>query len=218
MAEENEKFCPTCKKQELRYENGHYECTDCGNVSTIVDRAKPFSISKVLFLLKLCLRIPYILIYLAPTIVYFLILLATCYFMLSETWNLLFVEPSNGSFVKTTDQILGTFILFILISMALMELTSLISEQYLDPAAEFILRAYEFETFDVPTPKYSASQLASNDKRYTTKVLTLAVIFIVMHIFYEFFTGKDSMAYAVLIVGSLLGCAVILIAIRFNRN
>jgi hypothetical protein len=219
MAEKCDKLiCPNCKKQELRYENGHYECTDCGNViveygNDIVDRAKPFSVNKILFLLKLCLRLPYILIYLAPAIVYILILLATCFFLLSETWNLL-AEPS----IKTTDQILGTLILFILISMALMDLTSLIFRQYIYPSWDKILLAYQFETFDVPYPVIPEERLESEDKRYIIKVLTLAVIFILMHIFYEFFTGKDSIEYAVLIVGSLLGCAVMLIAIKFYKK
>ena len=104
--------------------------------------------------------------------------------------------------------------MYIVVSLALMELTGLISKQYLAPLYDHICSALKYKTLEIPIESESQVVKMEKDKVYMAKVITFAVIFILMHTFYILFEKTEiSIALALLIFASLIGSAAILLAV-----
>lgn len=199
MGGENSKkfLCPECGKKELEDLEGGFKCGNCGyKMQRFVyekELEKPWSILQAIG------RLPPIIIYVLPIITYFIVLFLICCSMVADALNL-----CTGATI--TLEFLSRMVLYVIISLALLDLTSLISTQYLCPISEYLKGKSDTRPDD---------KLEKDDRRYIVKVITISVILVLMHTFHNIFKCPESMTadFAVFIAACLFGAAAVLIAV-----
>jgi hypothetical protein len=207
MGEEDyEKFeCPDCHEWELEDLGRGLKCGNCGyevqrlsGIQLQLERQSKYLLSLFAFT-----------IYLIPILIYFLIALAICGYMLCDTYNLLSSYRSSDEFIA---EIMSPIILYILLSLAIMDLSALVAEQY--------LKRISFKCFwGIPIPVDVESppprQGLEESRRYIAKLIAISIVLILMHIFHKILACSDNidLSFAVLITGCLFGASTVLIAV-----
>ncbi|KAF5418731.1 MAG: hypothetical protein C5S49_01290 [Candidatus Methanogaster sp.] len=205
-AENSEKFlCPKCGKQELEELEWGLKCRNCGYEMRRMVTDKPWSMPRFIRLVSL------LTIYLIPVIVYSLILLVICGYMLWDIYAMLgLIWEIPG------EVLLSKMVLYIVLLLALLDFTDLISERFVVPLI--------LEIIGAPIDD------GMRDKRnYVVTVVTMSVILILMHTFHKLFEYKPpdtsnwdypfvgyslmTISFAVLIFACLFGAAAVLIAV-----
>lgn len=215
--ENSEKFlCPKCGKKELEDQDWGLKCINCGYIilkkkeledldGGLKCRNYEYSIlrekelEKPWSILQAIRRLPPIIIYLLPIITYFIVLLVICCYMIADTLNM------YTSYTIDLES-LSHMVLYVIISLALLDLTSLISTQYLCPISKYLKGESDTR---------SDAELEKDDRRYIAKVITISVILVLMHTFHNIFKCPTTMTtdFAVFIAACLFGAAAVLIAV-----
>lgn len=225
MGEENsEKFlCPECGKKELEDLDWGFKCGNCGyKMRRFGEKEQPWPISKkIIALLEIVVWTPLIILFLVPLLFYFFVLFAICFYMAVDIHNIIHIYYISGlnSDMELEIESLSRMVLYVVLSLALIDLTGLISEQYLVPASKHISCAIKYIWYGNCQITTSVKEnRAKSDRRYIAKVITISVILVLMHTFYGIFDCSDNIknitpAFATLISGCLFGAAAILIAV-----
>lgn len=201
-------FCPNCNTHGLEDSGEEIKCKNCGyTIQRLIKKHSHVPLHRTLF--EIFLRSPIFVIYFAPILVYSVILVAVCFFITEDVGAIL----SLNLYKDNLPEIISKMILYIVVLLALMELTQLIYKQYSDQAFNLIAAAIRHGNLDVEFADDTPLDKLKNNKIYTIKMITLAVIFILMHVFYMLFDKDISMESAMLIFGCMFGSAAILIAI-----
>jgi hypothetical protein len=99
------------------------------------------------------------------------------------------------------------------------ELTQLFSKRYIVPAYDRFVNVYKFEKLDIIYSEETPLDIIKDEKFYIIKVITLSIVFILMHTFSSIFditaSAEISWKFVFLIFVCLIGSAMILIAIGF---
>lgn len=206
--ENSEKFlCPKCGEQELEDRGWGLKCRNCGYEIQRIAINKPWSMPRFVRL------VPLLTIYLLPIMVYSLILLIICGYMLWSVYSMLY---SIWQIPGAGEVMLSRMVLYIVLLLALLDFTDLISERFVIPLI--------YEIIGAPMPEGRR-----NNRKYVVTVVTMSVILILMHTFHKLFEYKlpdfsdveypfvehsiMTVSFAVLIFACLFGAATVLIAV-----
>ncbi|MCD4791117.1 MAG: hypothetical protein K8R37_14070 [Bacteroidales bacterium] len=213
-------LCPKCKKRELEYLEWGFKCKNCG-YEIQKNIKKDWTISmKIRALLTTILWSPFYLFYIIPIFVYFFVLFVICGYIITDVYSIMtssfyifdFSHENNDNII-----LLSRLILYIILSLALLDLTGLISNQYLAPAVNYFTKVIKYIKYGDNQTRIELSHellKKESDRNYISKVIIISVILILMHTFYELFESPTTtFALAALIFSSLLGAAAVLIAV-----
>jgi len=209
-------LCPKCGEQKLEEAGRGLKCRNCGyeiQPITGLQFAKWAHISKSVWIqiVKVMFSLPRDIagillraIYLVPVILYSFILLAICGYAVWDISHSMVLHPPGLLEVESGGALLSRMVLYIILLLALMDLTEIIVERFLHPIYPELIR-----------DKESDKKKKENTRAYLTTVATISVIFILMHTFYKLFDPDTTvdMPFAVLILACLIGAAAVLIAI-----
>ena len=215
--ENSEKFtCPKCGEQELEDLEWGLKCRNCGFELQRSNKPRfKFTQSVILYIRSWC---KYILlwirheskyvaslagmtIYFIPLLSYFVIVLAICIYILWDTYHLMGGYPQiDGTFIH---DILSQIILYILLLLAIMDLSALVAKQYI-----FRIKFKFFYIIPIPVEIKTPEDGSKEDREYLSKLIIIGVALIIMHVFHNILIGSD-----INCSGYLLGAAAVLIAV-----
>ena len=169
---DSEKFeCPICHKLELENSERGFKCRNCGYE---IQRLSGIPLQQLERQSKYFLSLFGFTIYLIPILIYFIIALAICGYMLYDTYYLLNGYHSSDEFIA---EILSPMILYILLLLAIMDLSALVSEQYLKQIHfKYFLGIPIPNTVDVLSPR----QKSVESRRYISKLIAISIILILI--------------------------------------
>ena len=198
-----------------------YRCKKCG-----------YAIQSFILLQRITkfvlLRIKLFLVYiqLLPIITYSIILFIVCFYILKSTlylagvlWSVPAIvnDLTNTTIIseicvehkELTIGFLSTMVLYILLLLALLDLTSLMLDRFWYP----FLHKYTHEE-EEPISEAEERKAAASSREYLTTVLIISIILVVMHTFYKIFECSEvTSSLAELIFACLVGAAALLIAV-----
>lgn len=207
--ENSEKFlCPKCGEQELEDVGWGLKCRNCGyelqrKPLDELQRKPPVQFDTPILLLL------FTVVHLIPIILYFLFALILCGYILWHTCHLFlnYSDLQDDSMIT----VISTIILFILLSLAIMDLNALIISQYVRriwlEKDKKIWRILPVFCMDIPDD----SEAVKDDRRYIAKVIAMSVVLILMHTFYIILTHPSEVYLSA--GDCLLGAAAVLIAV-----
>lgn len=203
----SEKFlCPNCGEQELEDVGWGLKCRNCG-YEIQIDNPRMVQIDTPIGL------VTFTVVHLIPIILYFSFALILCAYTLWYTCHLFLNYNSllEDHVVDPMIKVISTIVLFILLSLAIMDLNTLIIAQYvrrigLKKGKKIwgILPAF---CMDIP----DAAEAVKDDRRYIAKVIAMSVVLILMHTFYIILTHPSEVYLSA--GDCLLGAAAVLIAV-----
>jgi hypothetical protein len=201
-------LCPKCGKDDFEDSGKAIICKNCGYIIERPTRAPRTWLSNIIIYLPLFVFAGILIV---PFFVYLFSGGVVLYLIATDIITI-FTSASKPNSID----IISKLILYLIVCLALMELTQLIYKQYLGPAWDMIVIHLDYGE---ATDQIESTKI-ENDKSYAIKVIALAVIFILMHTFYMLFndvliTHQRYTEYVLLIFGCLLGSAAILIAIGY---
>ncbi|PXF56722.1 MAG: hypothetical protein C4B59_16480 [Candidatus Methanogaster sp.] len=206
-AENSEKFlCSNCGEQELEDVGWGFKCRNCGYA---IQRDNPpmVQIDTPIGLFT------FTVVHLIPIILYFSFALILCGYTLWYTCHLFlnYNDLLNDPVIDPMIKVISTIVLFILLSLAIMDLNTLIIAQYVrriglekDKKIWGILPVF---CMDIP----DASEAVKDDRRYIAKVIAISVVLILMHTFYIILTHPSGVYLSA--GDCLLGAAAVLITV-----
>lgn len=211
--ENSEKFrCPNCGGQEYEDLGWGLKCRKCGYEIQLEPLDEIQLEPHVQFDTPIRLLL-FTVVHLIPIILYFLFALILCGYILWHTchlflnYNGLLDDPAVDPMIK----VISTIVLFILLSLAIMDLNTLIISQYVrriwlenDKKIWGILPVF---CMDIPDD----SEAVKDDRRYIAKVIAMSVVLILMHTFYIILTHPSGVYLSA--GDCLLGAAAVLIAV-----
>jgi DNA-directed RNA polymerase subunit RPC12/RpoP len=202
--ENSEKFlCPKCGEQELEDLGWGIKCQNCGyamprprgGIRTWLKRNSKYIPSLV-----------GLIIYSTPILAFFLMGWVICIYILYDAYHTLCSYP-NANFIF---EIVAPIILYMLLSLAILDLGSLVARQYLDK-----IKFKFFYCIPIPIGTVGGGS-REEDREYLSKLIVIAVVLILMHIFHKILTCPDhdiELPLVILITGCLFGAAAILMAV-----
>jgi DNA-directed RNA polymerase subunit RPC12/RpoP len=211
----NDTLCPKCGKDFLEDLENELRCKNCG---FSLGKTRPLEAKEAF---KTLIAIfGGIIFYITPLLVIYGIIIIIFYYILVDIHIILFVKPDRFLEPET----LAKMILYLTVSMGLMDLASLISNQYLRRSLEIILELAEKLTSRQVSSNYCKQEIQLStpeekdnlqaEKIYISKVLTFTTVFILSHILYVLFKNEQiSRDLSYFVIAGMLGSSAVLISI-----
>ena len=182
-------LCPKCGKKELENVNGGFKCRNCGY--TMHEEPRHHYLDKL---------------QLIPALVYGLVAFILCIYIVWDVcyFFLRFYCPNNEFMIE----FISRAVLYMLLSLAILDLTALVKSQYVDPFTRIPIDESELDEKEL---EHKKRELIKDDRRYITKLITISVVLILMHIFHTILIHPDNIDIS---VGEcIIGTAAVLVAV-----
>lgn len=210
VANSKESICPECGKPELEDVGWGFKCRSCGyEIQFDTPNQIQFDTPKQIQFDTPKRLLAFIVVHGMPILLYFLFTSVLFIYLIYYTFYLFLDHPCLHD--DRMIEVISRLVLFILLSLAVMDLNALIISQYVRriwvEKHKKIWGRLPVFCMDIP----DAGEAIKEDRRYIAKVIAISVVLILMHTFYMILTHPSNVYLS---AGEcLIGAAAVLIAV-----